>query len=669
MKKWIFGILGCFVVVFSFGSVLKAEEQKVEQEKISAIKLQESAVIDGILDDKVWEKAFHDKRVYIDDQLLSSEPFQDEPTETWVYYNDEALFLAFKCYDKEIIYQYTQKKSTPDLARGTDDTVGFALLVDTNKHYDLETQYWYILNPVGAFWFRPAVGRATKEEFAGKCYGQAKIYEGYWTAEIKLYWTAVDYPMSDEPYDILLKPDRRHKKLGMPARLAHYPKTFAGPDTRLNFCRFVGFQPPQKGIETRIAPTLFAGWNQVEKKWERHFGLDFRLRPTSQTNFFLTVNPDFSNIEQYVGRIDPIYGPRMLQDYRYFFQEGRQILKLSPYNFYSRYIGDIDAGLSAYGKIYGLSLVALSTFYRGGDHNLVLRGYGNPTEKDHLGAVYIRHRETENSVFWTDYSRTGSFYEVKADFAQSWVSSDARGRKYWSQYSLFKKECLLKTDLRGDLQLYAFGEDYQDDLGFHPFKGIRGGNLTVKNEKVWQEGKRYYQLWSMFELLNRYDGSIFRRTADVYLWHRRGNHGYYANIEGGRYEENKDVLFRLMHWRNYGNQERFFKITYTGGRRTGKGLNQLDPSFAYRFKKLRANITTQFLWYEELQKQLIVNLNYELTKTFGLGSRLVWNEQGKNIYFALHRSGFWGAEFFVIVGNPNAQEFQRRIIGKVVMAF
>lgn len=654
MKRWGF----IFLLTLFVTNIVGAE---VEQEIIPAIKLEESAVIDGLLNEEVWKKAFHNVRVYIDEQLLGPEPFLDEPTETYIYYNNEALFLGFKCYDKDIIVQHTQKKNTMDIIRGADDCVGFALVVDTERHYDMGAHYQYALNAAGAYWFRPAVGRASKVELTGEVEGATQIFaaEGYWTAEVKLYWKAVDYPKSKEPIDLLLKPGRQHKMSDRTARLAHYPKTFSGSDTRLNFCRFKGFIPPPKGVEVKVLPNVLAGWD--ENKFEKNLGLDLRVRPTSQTNFFATLNPDFRNVEQYIGRIDPIYGAQFLGDNRPFFQEGSQVLML-PWNFYPRRIEDIDLGLSGFGKVANISFATLSTFYRGGDHNLITRSYVD-LGQHHFGGAYLGHRKTKNSIFFTDYRTAWKWGEFKADIAQTLVGSEDTGRKYWSGITLKKQ------GLSTDLQITAIDKGFQDDLGFQFFKGTWGPTLKVIKDGAWKEGKYSYEWWTEAVAQNKYGGAIFRRTLDTQLWYLKGRHGYFIEITGGRYEENKDILLYLMRWYNYGNYEKYFRLTYTVGQRAGKNLNQLSPSFAYQLGKLRTKVTSQFLWYDGFQKQLITNGNYELTKTLGLGSRLVWNKDGVNIYFALYRTGFKGAEFFIILGDPNAKKFQKRVVGKVVYCF
>ncbi len=84
---------------------------------------------------------------------------------------------------------------------------------------------------------------------------------------------------------------------------------------------------------------------------------------------------------------------------------------------------------------------------------------------------------------------------------------------------------------------------------------------------------------------------------------------------------------------------------------------------------LTAGLTSQIQWYFERRYQQIVTLTYDFSPALSLGSRLIWQVDGTNIYFALRRSGYAGTDFFIILGDPNAQEFKQRLVAKVIRAF
>lgn len=706
-----FGVgLGVYALaqLFSLGALVMAaevEQEGIAQEKIPAIRLEESAVIDGVLDDDVWKRAFYDKRVYRDQTSGETEPFQDEPTETWVYYNDEGLFIAFRCFDKDIICQDLPAKSNRDVGRGANETVGFAFSPDLNGHKDEKAQYQYSMTPTGAYHWKPAVGRATKKELFGEPKGVATVHkeEGYWEGEMVLRWKSVNYPLSDEPYDMLLCLQRRHVMPDTGARLAFYPETYTKTDTRLHFNRFTGFVAPPWKAQKTIVPNFHFGWNE-EGGVEQQFGIDGSWRPTPESNFTGTYNPYFGDDAWATQRIDPSYDPRIVGDPRIFFQEGSALLP-TPWNFYSPNIREFILGGSAFGNYKGISFASLATVNGGEDQKLALRGFKD-WSGHHLGGAYFSDRSSHNHVLWGDYGTkwnwgknveskvngtktaeskntdggtkdstdTGGKFtsEFLADVGQSFVGGEDTGRKWWCMGSLRTQ------DQEMQLQLTTIDPNYRNDLGFPLQTGIYGSQLMYVKQKIWSEGKMFYELRTTVDVKNHYGGAIHRRTIDSYLWHnRKAINAFYFGVEGGQYDENRDLLFSLMYWRNYKDRQNYFRSVYTVGRRAGETLNQFDISFAFPCERLHPDFSAQFLLYDDpnnpdddkFKKQVVVSADYDVTDNFGFGGRLVVNNKGKSGYLEMHRSGVKGTEFSVFFGNPNSQQFEKRISVNLVGAF
>ncbi len=65
-------------------------------------------------------------------------------------------------------------------------------------------------------------------------------------------------------------------------------------------------------------------------------------------------------------------------------------------------------------------------------------------------------------------------------------------------------------------------------------------------------------------------------------------------------------------------------------------------------------------------------MNYDFTGSIGVGGRVILRrndpqeEDAWNWYVSLRRSGAKGVETFLILGDPNADVFTRRIEGKVL---
>ncbi|RKU08131.1 hypothetical protein C6503_23395 [Candidatus Poribacteria bacterium] len=82
-----------------------------------------------------------------------------------------------------------------------------------------------------------------------------------------------------------------------------------------------------------------------------------------------------------------------------------------------------------------------------------------------------------------------------------------------------------------------------------------------------------------------------------------------------------------------------------------------------------AGLSSSIQWHFERRYQQILTLAYDFSPALSLGSRLIWQVEGINIYFALRRSGYAGTDFFIILGDPNASEFKQRLVAKVIRAF
>lgn len=71
----------------------------------------------------------------------------------------------------------------------------------------------------------------------------------------------------------------------------------------------------------------------------------------------------------------------------------------------------------------------------------------------------------------------------------------------------------------------------------------------------------------------------------------------------------------------------------------------------------------------ERRYRQILTLTYDFSPALSLGSRLIWQVEGINIYFVLRRSGYAGTDFFVILGDPNASKFKQCLVAKVIRSF
>ena len=110
---------------------------------LRAVRLLEPVVVDGRLDDAVYH------RVPAVTNFIQQEPDTGQPateqTEVWIFFDDETLYIAARCWDSQ-----PERIVTSELRRGH---VGLArgdiLTVVLDTFYDRRNGYFFMTNPLG----------------------------------------------------------------------------------------------------------------------------------------------------------------------------------------------------------------------------------------------------------------------------------------------------------------------------------------------------------------------------------------------------------------------------------------------------------------------------------------------------------------------------------------
>jgi hypothetical protein len=86
-------------------------------------------------------------------------------------------------------------------------------------------------------------------------------------------------------------------------------------------------------------------------------------------------------------------------------------------------------------------------------------------------------------------------------------------------------------------------------------------------------------------------------------------------------------------------------------------------------KNLQLTGSYQTVEYGGHSDQAIVGMNYDLGSDRFISGRLVKRNDKVNAYIAYRRSGNLGIEYFLILGDPNADTFRASLILKAVIPF
>jgi hypothetical protein len=379
-----------------------------------------------------------------------------------------------------------------------------------------------------------------------------------------------------------------------------------------------------------------------------------------------TANPDFDNIEQAVEGIDFSYGERYVPDRRPFFSEGGNVYRLGRL-FHSRRIMDMDSGLKLFGKIgKNTSVGTLGTYHRN-NQNVILQASQSLTATSNISAAFLshHHRDTEaNNVGYLSGDVRHGKLSVGSSLVQSWAGeSDGRNGFVSVGYngSLFQPY----------LSAFFVDPDFVNRLGYRPFTGYRGVGLGsfIKNE--WREG--FFRRASVSvesQVSNTYEGQVFRRdfsVSSLILTH--SDYALAAGWRGGQFEEFSDSVFSIGFRARASDRFNNVGITYNWGEQAGETIHRISGNLNLRAYGFTAGLSSQIQWHFERRYQQILTLTYDFSPALSLGSRLIWQVEGINIYFALRRSGYAGTDFYVILGDPNASEFRQRLVAKVIRAF
>jgi hypothetical protein len=113
---------------------------------------------------------------------------------------------------------------------------------------------------------------------------------------------------------------------------------------------------------------------------------------------------------------------------------------------------------------------------------------------------------------------------------------------------------------------------------------------------------------------------------------------------------------------------RGWTLAHTRGDVAGGPYTSTTARVFYRpIKRLQLDLRYQTVDHFDISDQAIMTLNWEMDKYRSLGGRLVSQDGDLNWFVSYKMSGNLGAEYFLILGDPNATTFQKTLIFKVTV--
>lgn len=462
---------------------------RLGQLQVSPPRLEEGDVsVDGRLDEPAWRSApvLTGFTQYEPNEAIRA----SQETEVRVFYTSEAIYFGIRALDGEP-QRVRATRTERDASVRSNDWV--RIMLDTFD--DQRRAYTFFVNPLGiqtdAIWLEELepLGSPTgpKVDFNPDYVwdSEGRVTSDGWVAEIRIPYLSLRFP-ERSVQDWGLQIARGVNRTGFKSSWA--PLTLNITNVLAQSGRLVGLRgiEPKRLVEFTPVFTGQRTGERIDGTFTRDgvdpaIGLDARVGITSNLVLDGTVNPDFSQVEADVDRIEvnerfALFFPEK----RAFFLDGTEIFQTNQRLVHTRQIVDPIAGVKLTGKVGDFSLGYLGSVDESPstlgefDHedlfNLVRArrdlGEGGST----LGFLFTDRSSTDGA----EYNRVassdlrllfGERYSLETQLTGSWT----RDRGAGGDASL---KPFVTTNFRRDGQTFSFGLTFED---VHPEFRTRSG--------------------------------------------------------------------------------------------------------------------------------------------------------------------------------------------------
>ena len=629
-----------------------------DPETVQAFKFMVPPRIDGTVGDDEWAGVSPISRSLI---MGGTSIDSGEKGQVWIAYDETYLYIAAR------IYLQNPGKISADEFRDNVDLDGndnFFIQIDTYGLHNDSSDVGFNAN--GATFLEIAGGRAAKLEWSGRVEAAAHTTETGWEGEVRIPWALLPMPPAG-PRDMKFDFDWYVSSTGRSVTT----HTSQGDKTRVH--TLAGVQVPSISLRRGVLflPYAYLGYNDETKEHIANAGLDFKSSLTPDMNLVGTINPDFRNIEGDILDLDFSNFERLGRETRPFFQEGNDyyFFGMGRRIFASQRISSFDLGANVYGNVGGNTrLGVMSTIDFENQATFAGSLTLNPDQYwEYTAAFSSLHREAEDNLAGRmSISRSLGNWYAFAD--GSFTEDEIEGNGSAAGAGMFYNV----PGWGGRIFYSDVTEDFFPRIGFATETDFRG--LSVGGDRELQ-----YTSGTVAELEFRANAFDYTRR-DGSHYREGGSFGIEAGLTnqiemglGFRYEHfedrhDKTVDFDIVYPRN--SAYRRFGIELTYGEIDNATYRSVEAGVLYRpVQRLQVSLSAQTVKHIEDEDQIVFSFNYLMNKYESIGGRVVYNEREWNWYASYRMGGNVGAEYFVIVGDPNASSFQKTLVFKVTVPF
>jgi len=289
-------MLSMLIILFSICIPLKGQE-KQPQKVIKAIKIEKPVKIDGVLDESVWK--INGYSGFIQSQPEDGKP-ATEKTKVWIAYDQEAIYVAAKMFDKN-----------PDrlislLGRRDDFTESEWFTFYIDPYYDRRSGFQFAVNPSGSICDWSIYNDEFKDiSWDGIWECGTRIDKEGWTVEIKIPFDQLRFQKKDGEYvwGVNFRRYIRHKNeivtfSWKPAKESGLVSFFARLEgiNGIKSKRYIEVIPYTIG-KAAFSPEKEENPFQSGEDFSVNGGVDIKVGLKSNLTLDLTINPDFGQVE------------------------------------------------------------------------------------------------------------------------------------------------------------------------------------------------------------------------------------------------------------------------------------------------------------------------------------------------------------------------------------
>lgn len=629
-----------------------------EPASVAAVKFSNPPRIDGTVDPSEWSGAGHIARSLV---IGGTNQDSGEKGEVWIGYDDTYLYIAARIHLQNP-HKISADEFRDNVSLGGNDN--FQIEVDTFGLYNDDNTIAFNAN--GATRLEIAGGRAAKLEWSGRVEARARRTPTGWEGEVRVPWALMPMPPAG-PRDMKFEFDWYVSSTGRGVT------THTNSTDRTKVHTLAGVEVPPINLTRSLLflPYAYVGYDHESKEHIANAGLDFKSAISQEMNLVGTINPDFRNIEGDILNLDFSNFERLGNETRPFFQEGSDyyFFGMGRRIFASQRIPTFDMGMNVYGNLGGNTRLGVMSTIDFGRQGTFAGSYTfNPDQYwEYTAAFSALHREDEdNFAGRMNVSREMGNWD--AFFDGAFTDDEVRGAGSAISAGMFYNV----PGWGGRFFYDDVTEDFFPRIGFAPQTDFRGFNIGADREIEFTSGtlRSIEAGIGAFDYTRR-DGTHYREGVGGGVEFALANLievGFGVDYE--HFEDRHDTVFSFGLEYPYTSSYRRVGIEIDQGVIEGERYTSIEAGLLYRpFQRLQLSLSGQAVQHTENEEQIVFNFNYLINKYESIGGRVVYNEKQWNWYASYRMGGNLGAEYFLILGDPNADTFQRTVVFKVTVPF